>query len=101
MENKLWKIKYNFKINQIMKYRIMIEEKNSGEMGYTPQVKFHWWRSWENILTDSQIRISTSDTARQIFPTQKDAENVITLYKQLLKKKVKEQIKKITYINLT
>ena len=50
-----------------MKYRIMVEEKNSGEMGYTPQVKFSWWSSWENILTDSQTRISTSDTARQYF----------------------------------
>jgi hypothetical protein len=83
-----------------MKYRIMVEEKNSGEMGYTPQVKFYWWRSWENILTDSQTRISTSDTARQIYPTQKDAENVITLYKNALNEKVEEQIKKITYINL-
>lgn len=83
-----------------MKYRIMVEEKNSGEMGYTPQVKFSWYGSWENILTDSQTRISTSDTARQIFPTQKDAENSITVYKNSFKEKVKEQIKKITYINL-
>ncbi|NBU82633.1 MAG: hypothetical protein EBS55_13405 [Flavobacteriaceae bacterium] len=83
-----------------MKYRIMVEEKNSGEMGYTPQVKFSWWRSWENILTDSQTRISTSDTARQIFLKQKDAEDAITFYKNELKEKVKEQIKKITYINL-
>ena len=78
----------------------MVEEKNSGEMGYTPQVKFSWWSSWENILTDSQTRISTSDTARQIYPTQKDAENAITVYKQAHKEKVEEQIKKITYINL-
>lgn len=42
-----------------MKYRIMVEEKNSSEKGYTPQVKFSWWSSWENILTDSQTRIST------------------------------------------
>ena len=83
-----------------MKYRIMVEEKNSSEMGYTPQVKFSWWRSWENILTDSQTRISTSDTARQIFLKQKDAEDAITFYKNELKEKVKEQIKKITYINL-
>lgn len=83
-----------------MKYRIMVEEKNSSEMGYTPQVKFSWWSSWENIIKYSDTRITTSISARQIFLKQKDAENVITLYKNALNEKVEEQIKKITYINL-
>jgi len=78
----------------------MVEEKNSGEMGYTPQVKFYWWRSWENILTDSQTRISTSDTARQIYPTQKDAHDLITSFKLNQKREFDQRIKKITYLNL-
>lgn len=82
-----------------MKYRIMIEEKNSGEMGYTPQVKFFWWGSWENILTDCRKKISTSDTARQIFPTQKDAQDLITLFKLEQKTENDQRIKKITYLN--
>ena len=83
-----------------MKYRIMVEEKNSGEMGYTPQVKFSWWSSWENIIKYSDTRITTSISARQIFLKQKGAEDAITVYKNELKEKVEEQIKKITYINL-
>ena len=83
-----------------MKYRIMVEEKNSGGMGYTPQVKFFWWwNSWENIISDSRT-ISTSDSCRQIYPTQKQAEDVIELFKENQKEEIKESIKKTTYINL-
>ena len=83
-----------------MKYRIMVEEKNSGEMGYTPQVKFFWWwNSWENIILDSRAT-STSDSLREIHPTQKQAEDVIELFKENQKEKIKESIKKTTYINL-
>ena len=82
-----------------MKYRIMVEEKNSGEMGYTPQVKFWEWESWENILSDSRTT-STSDKSRQIYPTQKQAEDVIELFKENQKEKIGESIKKTTYINL-
>jgi hypothetical protein len=82
-----------------MKYRIMVEEKNSGEMGYTPQVKFWRWNSWENIISDSSTT-STSDSLRQIYPTQKEAEDVIELFKENQKEKIGESIKKTTYINL-
>ena len=83
-----------------MKYRIMVEEKNSGEMGYTPQVKFFWWwNSWENIISYSSTT-STSDSRRQIYPTQKQAEDVIELFKENEKEKIKKSIKKTTYINL-
>ena len=83
-----------------MKYRIMVEEKNSGEMGYTPQVKFFWWwNSWENIILDSRAT-STSDSCRQIHSTKKQAEDVIELFKENQKEKIKESIKKTTYINL-
>lgn len=78
----------------------MVEEKNSGEMGYTPQVKFFWWwNSWENIISYSSTT-STSDSLRQIYPTQKQAEDVIELFKENQKEKIKESIKKTTYINL-
>ena len=78
----------------------MVEEKNSGEMGYTPQVKFFWWwNSWENIILDSRAT-STSDSLREIHPTQKQAEDVIELFKENQKEKIGESIKKTTYINL-
>ena len=78
----------------------MVEEKNSGEMGYTPQVKFFWWwNSWENIILDSRAT-STSDSLREIHPTQKQAEDVIEHFKENQKEKIKESIKKTTYINL-
>ena len=77
----------------------MVEEKNSGEMGYTPQVKFWRWNSWENILSDSRAT-STSDSIRHIYPTQKQAEDVIELFKENQKEKIKKSIKKTTYINL-
>lgn len=83
-----------------MKYRIMVEEKNSGGMGYTPQVKFWEWESWENIISDSHTRTLTSDSRRQIYPTQKQAEDVIELFKENQKEEIKESIKKTTYINL-
>jgi hypothetical protein len=88
-------------MNCNMKYRIMVEEKNSGEMGYTPQVKFNgWWNSWENIISDSRTKTSTCVTSRLIYHTQKQAEDVITLFKENQKEKMTESIKKITYINL-
>ena len=69
-------------------------------MGYTPQVKFFWWwNSWENIILDSRAT-STSDSLREIWPTQKQAEDVIELFKENQKEKIGESIKKTTYINL-
>lgn len=87
-------------------YRIKIEERNNGEIWYTPQFaekklsvgKFcRLIPTWENILVDKLERVQTSSSMTYSYSTEEEAFKSIEKHKEFILKEGGEKIKSITY----
>lgn len=96
------------------KYRIRIDELNSGEKRYTPQIATFKTTSlggflpipfllpvWENICRDNILKkYELTTTKRELYDTEREALDVIEDYKNYIINKNSKALKRVTYKKL-